>query len=165
MDKLQFLSASSSASSSNLASAPSVDLSDPQAVIRSKLQPLLSPVIKSAEDKDREKALMLSAVGEGNGDGSGILPLHLQLTVLPRTDWKAAELFRDLLRELLELPERKISRETVEVFRKVLVQQSSFFAVSREKKEAPSSDAAEDMELDEWAEFVDVQNVINLSER
>jgi hypothetical protein len=139
-----------SSSSANLTSSAvtSVDPLDPQAIIRSKLQ---------------------SLQGVAGKDSSGSLTLAQRLISLPQSDWSSARIFRNLLRELFELPERKISRETVDVFRKVLVHHANFYNVEETALQDGGDDQgsqnqrqkqeADKKERDEWAEFVDIQNV------
>ncbi len=159
MDKLQFTSSSattpavassSSSSSANLTSATTtVDLLDPQAIIRSKLQSLLESHPDSAAGKDCDSSLALAQ----------------RLLSLPQSDWSTARIFRNLLRELFNIPERKITRETVDFFRKVLVHHASFYHVEfmsprdGEALEYEQQKPIDVKDQDEWAEFVDIQNV------
>ena len=147
-------SSSSSSSSANLTSSAvtTVDPLDPQAIIRSKLQLLLESLLipGSAAGKD------------SNND------LAQRLVSLPQSDWSSARIFRNLLRELLLLPERKITRETVDVFRKVLIHHASFFNIETTQQQQQQDDQGsleqgqqqpDKKDRDEWAEFVDIQNV------
>mmetsp|Transcript_30207 Transcript_30207/g.43154 ORF Transcript_30207/g.43154 Transcript_30207/m.43154 type:complete len:530 (+) Transcript_30207:22-1611(+) len=157
VDKRQFLSGSSSvpaapttvtAANNNTSSSAAVTAGaaskvvapaalrsdDPQAVICHKLQKLLTPTDSLQLPQQQRDSESLSQ----------------QLKQLPQSDWELARQFRGLVKELLELPERKISREAVQLVRTVLQRHHSFFTAPLRSQEEG---------VDDWNEFADMQNI------